>query len=63
MIFMVTDFKVAFLVCKYVFYRPEHNAKGNELNLKLHFEGLETQKWNILTDGAQRVDEKNELFF
>ena len=26
---------------------------------ELHFEGLAMQKWNIPTDRAQRVDEKN----
>ena len=26
---------------------------------ELNFEGLEMQKWNIPTDRAQRVDEKN----
>ena len=24
---MLTDLKVSSLVCKFVFYRPEHNAK------------------------------------
>ena len=27
--------------------------------MELNFEGLEMQKWNISTDKAQRVDEKN----
>ena len=27
--------------------------------MELNFEGLEMQKWNIPTDRAQRVDEKN----
>ena len=25
---MLTDLKFSSLACKYVFYRPEHNAKG-----------------------------------
>ena len=43
--------------CKCVFYRREHNAKGNPMELS--FKGLEIQKWNIPTDRAQRVDKKN----
>ena len=33
---MLTGLKMLSLVCKCVFYRPEHNAKGRpmELNLK-----------------------------
>ena len=27
--------------------------------MELNFEGLEMQKWNVLTDRAQRVDEKD----
>ena len=46
---MLTSFKVSSLAKKCMFYRPEHNAKGIELN----FEGLNArmkytseQKWN-----------------
>ena len=45
------------LACKFVFYRPEQNAKGDLM--ELNFKVLEMQKWNIPTDRAQRVDEKN----
>ena len=38
------------LTCKYVFYRPEHNTKGD--HMKLSFEDLEMQKRNIPTDRA-----------
>ena len=31
-------------------------------HMKLNFEGLEMQKWNIRTDGAQKVDEKMGSF-
>ena len=31
--------------------------RGNPM--ELNFEGLKIQKWNIATDGTQRVDEKN----
>ena len=48
------------LACKCVFYRPEHNAKGDPMGL--NFEGLEMQKWNTPTDRAQRIDEKNGVF-
>ena len=37
---MSAGLKVSSLACKCVFYRPEHNVKGKELN----FEGLEMQK-------------------
>ena len=39
---MLTDWKVSCLACKCVFYRPEHNAKGDPM--ELNFEGLEMQK-------------------
>ena len=29
--------------------------------MKFNFEGLEIWKWNIPTDGAQEVDEKNSV--
>ena len=51
---MLTGLKVSSLACKFVFYRTKQNAKGG-----LNFEGLEMQKWNIPTDRAWRVDEKN----
>ena len=35
---MLTGFKVLSLICKYVFYRPEHNAKWG-------LEDFEMQKW------------------
>ena len=31
--------------------------------MEFNFEGLEMQKWNISTDRAQRVDEKNGFIF
>ena len=46
------------LACKYVLYRPEHNAKAGG-SMELNFEDLEMQKWNIPMDRTQRVDEKN----
>ena len=39
---MLTDLKVSSFTCKYVFHRPEHNAR-RELH-KLNFEGIEMQK-------------------
>ena len=54
---VLTGLKVSSLAWKCVFYRPEHNGKG-EGPMELNFEGLEMQKWNIPT-WAQRVDEKN----
>ena len=38
---MLTDLKVSFLACQYLFYRPEYGAKGP---LELNFESLEMQK-------------------
>ena len=46
------------LECKCVFYRPELNANGDLV--ELNFKGLEIQKWNIPTNRAHRVDEKND---
>ena len=55
----ITGLKVSSYACKCVFWRPEHNAKeelhGNE------FECFEMQKWNILTERAQREDENGIL--
>ena len=31
--------------------------------MELNFEGLEMQKWNMRTDRAQRVDEKNGVIY
>ena len=42
---------------KCVFYIPEHNAKGD--HIELNSKGLEMQKWNRAKDRAQRVDDKN----
>ena len=39
---MLTDLKVSSLACKCVFYRPEHDAKADPM--ELNFEGLEMQK-------------------
>ena len=39
---MLTDLKLSSLEYKCVFYRPEHNAKGEPI--ELNFEGLEMQK-------------------
>ena len=55
---MSTGLKVSSLACKCVFYRPEHNAKG-EYPMELNFESLEMQKLNISIDIVQRVNGKN----
>ena len=57
---MLAGLKVSSLQIKFVFYRPEHHAKEDPM--ELNFKGLEIQKWNIPTDRAQRVDEKMGLF-
>ena len=41
---MSTDLKVSSMVCKCMFYRPEHNAKVGFGNMELNFESLEMQK-------------------
>ena len=55
--FQLSGLKVLSLACKCVFYRAKHNAKGEPM--ELNFEVLEVEKWNILTDKAQQLDEKN----
>ena len=40
---MLTGLKVLSLTCKRVFYRPEHNAKGDD-PMELNFKDLEMQK-------------------
>ena len=42
-----------------VFYRPENKTNGG--HLKWNFEVLGMWRWDKPTDGAQRVDEKNEV--
>ena len=39
---MLTDLKFFSLTSRCLFYRPEHNAKGDPM--ELNFEGLEIQK-------------------
>ena len=56
---MLTGLKMSSLVCRRIFYGSEHNAKWEPMNM--NFEGLEIRIWNILTDRAQKVDEKNEV--
>ena len=58
-IYVSTDFKVSSLTIKCVFYIPEH--KANRGPLKWNFQILEMQRWDKPTDGAQRVDKKNEV--
>ena len=55
---MLTGLKVLCMPCKYVFYRPEHDSKGGD-PMKLNFEGLEMQNWNIPMDKVQKVGGKN----
>ena len=40
---MLTGLKFSSLACKYIFYRPEHNAKRGDL-IELNFEDIEMQK-------------------
>ena len=54
---MLTNLQVSSLACKGVFYWPKCNAKGDPI--ELNSVDLEMQKWNISTDRAQKVDEKN----
>ena len=62
---MWTGLKVSWLTCKYVFYKPEHDSKGEGGRgggpMKLNFEGLQMQKWNIATDRIQKVRKGNEF--
>ena len=51
---MLTGLKVSSLACS-VFYRPEHNAKVGPHGIEFW------RSWNIQTDWAQRVDEKNGI--
>ena len=49
------------MLSKCVYYRPEHRENGGLL--KLDFEGLGMERWNKLTDRAQRVDKKKMCSF
>ena len=49
------------MLSKCVYYRAEHRENGGPL--KLDFEGLGMQRWNKLTDRAQRVDEQKCVHF
>ena len=50
---------MSFFACKCVFYRPEHNAKGNPM--EPNFGDLEIQKWNIPMDRARGLNVKNKF--
>ena len=52
---MLTGLKGSSLACKCVFCKPEHNSNP----MRVNFEGLEIQKWNVAMDRAQIVHEKN----
>ena len=52
---MLTGLKVSSVACK--FSKPGHHG------IELNFEVLEMQKWNIPTDKAQNVDEKNGVLW
>ena len=39
----------------------DQNIKQRGHLMELNFEGLEMQKWNVLTDIVQIVDENNEV--
>ena len=62
---------VIFSACNCVVYRPELNTKDGGCvcvcrgggGVKLNFEDLEMQKWNIPTNKAQRVNEKNGVIY
>ena len=57
---MLTGLKMSSVACKCVFYRSEHDAKSEPMELNFH--GPEMQKRNIPTGRAHRVDEKIWLF-
>ena len=59
---MLAGLKVSSLTCKCVLYRPELNAKGGGVGGwgALNWI-LKVLTWNILKDGAQRVDGKNSV--
>ena len=52
---MLTGLKVSSLTC---LYYTDQNITQRKDPLDLNFEGLEIQKWNILTDRVQRAVEK-----
>ena len=56
--FMLTSLQVSSLAGKCVFYGPEQ-LKGWRTTWNMELKDLETKKWNIPTDRAQIVDEKN----
>ena len=41
-----------------LYYTDQNKMQSGNL-MELNFEDLEIQKWNISTDRAQKVDEKN----
>ena len=57
---MSTGLKVSSLTCRYVFYRPDLNAKGGGTSLNWI---LKVLKRNMPKDRAERVDEKNGVYF
>ena len=50
---MLTELKVSSLACICVLYRPEHNAKGDPMDI--NFKGLETKKLKRLIPGVMVI--------
>ena len=57
---MLTGLTMLSWACKCVNFTKQNITKGERDPMKLNFDSLEMQKWNIPTDRAQRVDRKNE---
>ena len=56
---MLTGLNVSSIACEWGFYRPEHNAKGD--HMELNFQVLEMQKWTTSTNRVERVYEKSGI--
>ena len=50
---MLTELKVSSLACICVLYRPEHNAKGDPMDI--NFKGFETKKLKRLIPGGMVI--------
>ena len=53
---MLTGLKVLSLVCKCVFYRPEHNAKRGPLELNFKVLEMEKLKKPVLKEYMKKLD-------
>ena len=60
---MLTCLKKPSLACKCEFYTPKHYVKGDPMELNFELNLQNATKWNIPTDRAHRLYDKNGVIY